>query len=98
MRRSVVPVLMTLALVAGCGAVPGTGNRVARGGLPSSPAPSSPAPSPTASFDRAAVSARAKAASIGHGALLKVGGPSRAEDEPEAGYRTSHYCDWTSSA
>ncbi len=90
MRGSVVPVVLVLVLVGGCGVVAGDGGGVARGALAASGVPS--AGSTGAAFDRNAASHRVKAALIGQRSLVTVGGPAVAMDEDDVGYRTSHYC------
>jgi hypothetical protein len=88
MRTTIFAGLFVLALTSGCGTVLDQPDAVARR--------ASAAPSATASsappFDREALSARVKKVLMAPGAMVSVGVVGRPEDELDATYTTSEYC------
>jgi hypothetical protein len=88
MRTTIFAGLFVLALAAGCGTTLDRPDAVARGttAAPSAQASSGPP------FDRGALSERVKKALMAPGAMVNVGVAVKPEDELDAGYTTSEYC------
>jgi hypothetical protein len=88
MRTTIIGGLLVLALAGGCGTVVDRPDAVARGASAAPSAPASSAPP----FDREALSARVKKALMAPAAMVSVGVVGRPEDELDANYTTSEYC------
>jgi hypothetical protein len=93
MRTTIVAALFVLALAGGCGtALDRPGAVARRAGAAASP---SAVRSSSPPFDRAALSARVQKVLVAPGALVGVGVVTKPEDELDADYKMSDYCNLT---